>query len=129
MYFTKPVNKLTFQEVVHFLKQGVPENTLLDYKYMLPKDNEKFAKTIAAFANSMGGTVIIGVKDEHDKPKPPFTGIAFHGKIRGQIESIIQNYIEQYGFGWGKQTKMLIGFISYFNLHVLASLPALEYKQ
>lgn len=94
MYFTKPVNKLTFQEVVHFLKQGVPENTLLDYKYMLPKDNEKFAKTIAAFANSMGGTVIIGVKDEHDKPKPPFTGIAFHGKIRGQIESIIQNYID-----------------------------------
>lgn len=94
MYFTKPVNKLTFQEVVHFLKQGVPENTLLDYKYMLPKDNEKFAKTIAAFANSMGGTVIIGVKDEHDKPRPPFTGIAFHGKIRGQIESIIQNYID-----------------------------------
>ena len=94
MYFTKPIARLTFQDVVHFLKQGVPENTLLDYKYMLPKDNEKFAKTIAAFANSMGGTVIIGVKDEHDKPKPPFSGIAFHGKIRGQIESIIQNYID-----------------------------------
>ncbi len=94
MYFTKPINSLTFQDIVNFLKQGVPENTLLDYKFMLPKNNEKFAKTIAAFANSMGGTVIIGVKDEHDKPKPPFTGISCYTKIRGQIEGIIQNYID-----------------------------------
>lgn len=94
MYFYKPVNQITFEDVVNFLKQDIAENTLLDYKLMLPRDNEKFAKTIAAFANSMGGTVIIGVKDEHDKPKPPFTGITFHPKIRGQIESIIQNYID-----------------------------------
>ncbi len=94
MYFTKPVNQITFEDVVAFLHKEVAENTMLDYKLMLPKDNEKFAKTIAAFANSMGGTVVIGVKDEHDKPKPPFTGIPFHTKIRGQIESIIQNYID-----------------------------------
>jgi len=94
MYFYKPVNQITFEDVVNFLNQGIAENTLLDYKFLLPRDNEKFAKTIAAFANSMGGTVIIGVKDEHDKPKPPFTGITFHPKIRGQIESIIQNYID-----------------------------------
>ena len=94
MYFNKPINRLTFQDVIHFLKQGVAENTMLDYKYMLPGNNEKFAKTIAAFANSMGGTVIIGVKDENDKPKPPFRGIPFQTRIRGQIESIIQNYID-----------------------------------
>lgn len=94
MYFSKPTNEITFEDVVNFLNQGVAENTMLDYKLMLPRDNEKFAKTIAAFANSMGGTVIIGVKDEHDKPKLPFTGITFHAKIRGQIESIIQNYID-----------------------------------
>ncbi|MDR0953264.1 MAG: ATP-binding protein [Elusimicrobiota bacterium] len=94
MYFNKAINEITFDDVAAFLKQQVPENTTLDYKLILPRDNEKFAKTIAAFANSMGGTVIIGVKDEHDKPKPPFTGIPFHPKIRGQIESIIQNYID-----------------------------------
>jgi len=94
MFFQKPINQLTFEDVREFLKQGVPENTMLDYKLLLPKNNEKFAKTIAAFANSMGGTIIIGVKDEHDKPKPPFNGIAVHPKIRGQIESIIQNYID-----------------------------------
>lgn len=94
MFFKKPINQLTFEDVLEFLNQGIPENTMLDYKLLLPKNNEKFAKTIAAFANSLGGTIIIGVKDEHDKPKPPFNGIAVHPKIRGQIESIIQNYID-----------------------------------
>ena len=94
MFFQKPINQLTYEDVRNFLKQGIPENTMLDYKLLLPKNNEKFAKTIAAFANSLGGTIIIGVKDEHDKPKPPFNGIAVHQKIRGQIESIIQEYID-----------------------------------
>ncbi len=94
MFFQKPINQLTFEDVRNFLKQGVPENTMLDYKLLLPKNNEKFAKTIAAFANSLGGTIILGVKDEHDKPKPPFNGVPVHAKIRGQIESIIQNYID-----------------------------------
>jgi hypothetical protein len=94
MYFNKPISQLIFNDVVDFLNLGIAENTMLDYKMMLPKNNEKFAKTIAAFANSMGGTVVIGVKDEHDKPRPPFTGIPFHQKIRGQIESIIQDYID-----------------------------------
>ncbi|MDR0646160.1 MAG: ATP-binding protein [Elusimicrobiota bacterium] len=94
MYFNKPIGKLTFEDVVHFLKQGIAENTMLDYKLMLPRNNEKFAKTIAAFANSMGGTIIIGARDENDKPLPPFGGITFHQKIRGQIESIIQDYID-----------------------------------
>ena len=60
MFFKKPINQLTFEDVREFLKQGVPENTMLDYKLLLPKNNEKFAKTIAAFANSLGGTIIIG---------------------------------------------------------------------
>lgn len=94
MFFSKPINELSFEDVVDFLKQGIAENTMLDYKFMLPKNNEKFAKTIAAFANTMGGTIIIGVKDENDKPIPPFNGQPFHAKIRPQIESIIQNYID-----------------------------------
>ena len=94
MFFSKPINELSFEDVVAFLKQNIAENTMLDYKFMLPKNNEKFAKTIAAFANTMGGTIIIGVKDENDKPIPPFNGQPFHAKIRPQIESIIQNYID-----------------------------------
>ena len=53
MLFNKPVHELTFEDVVAFCKQGIPENKQLDYKYMLPKNHEKFAKTIASFANAM----------------------------------------------------------------------------
>lgn len=94
MFFSKPINELSFEDVVAFLKQNIAENSMLDYKFMLPKNNEKFAKTIAAFANTLGGTIILGVKDENDKPLPPFNGQPFHTKIRPQIESIIQNYID-----------------------------------
>ena len=95
MIFNKPVHELTFEDVVAFCKQGIPENKQLDYKYMLPKNHEKFAKTIASFANALGGTIIVGVQDDkNDKPAAPFTGIAYHEKVRNSIEDIIQTYID-----------------------------------
>mgnify|MGYP002854756959 CR=1 FL=1 len=95
MLFNKPVHELTFADVVAFCKRGIPENKQLDYKYMLPKNHEKFAKTIASFANAMGGTIIVGVQDDkNDKPAPPFLGIAYHEKVRNSVEDIIQTYID-----------------------------------
>ncbi len=95
MLFHKPVHELTFADVVAFCKRGLPENKQLDYKYMLPKNHEKFAKTIASFANAMGGTILVGVQDDkNDKPAPPFNGIAYHEKVRNSIEDIIQTYID-----------------------------------
>ncbi len=95
MLFSKPVHELTFNDVVAFCKRGLPENKQLDYKYMLPKNHEKFAKTIASFANAMGGTIIIGVQDDkNDKPAPPFLGIAYHEKVRNSIEDIIKTHID-----------------------------------
>lgn len=95
MFFDKPVHDLTFDDVVAFCRRGVPEGKQLDYKYLLPKNKEKFAKVIASFANALGGTVIIGVNDDkNDKPRPPFTGIAYHEKMRNCIEDIIQTYID-----------------------------------
>ena len=95
MLFNKPIHELTFEDIVAFCERQLPENKQLDYKYMLPKNHEKFAKTIASFANALGGTVIIGVQDDkNDKPCPPFNGIAYHEKIRNSIEDIIQTYID-----------------------------------
>ena len=95
MFFDKPVNDLTFEDVVQFCQTQRPEGKQLDYKYFLPKNKEKFAKTIASFANALGGTVIIGVNDDkNDKPKAPFTGIPYHEKMRNTIEDIIQTYID-----------------------------------
>ncbi|WP_428897936.1 Putative DNA-binding domain-containing protein [Parelusimicrobium proximum] len=95
MFFSKPINDITFDDVVRFCETGVPENKQLDYKFFLPKNNEKFAKTIASFANALGGTIIVGVKDDqNDKPKFPFTGIPYQQKIRNKVEDIIQTYID-----------------------------------
>lgn len=95
MLFNKPIHELTFEDVVAFCERQLPENKQLDYKYMLPKNHEKFAKTIASFANALGGTIIVGVQDDkNDKPCPPYNGIAYHEKIRNSIEDIIQTYVD-----------------------------------
>jgi len=95
MLFNKPIYDLTFEDVVAFCGRQLPENKQLDYKYMLPKNHEKFAKTIASFANALGGTIIVGVRDDkNDKPCPPFDGIAYHEKVRNSIEDIIKMYID-----------------------------------
>lgn len=95
MLFNKPLQQLTYQDVVSFCERRLPEDKQLDYKYMLPKNHEKFAKTIASFANALGGTIIVGVQDDKDdKPCPPFTGIPYHEKIRNSVESIIQAHID-----------------------------------
>ena len=95
MFFDKPIHDLTFQDVVNFCQRQLPEGKQLDYKYFLPKNHEKFAKTIASFANALGGTIIIGVQDDkNDKPRPPFIGIPYHEKMRNSIEDIIQTHID-----------------------------------
>lgn len=95
MLFNKPFHELTFEDVVAFCQRQLPENKQLDYKYMLPKNHEKFAKTIASFANALGGTIIVGVQDDkNDKPCPPYNGIAYHEKVRNSVEDIIQTYID-----------------------------------
>ena len=95
MLFTKPFHELTFQDVVDFCKRRLPEGKQLDYKYLLPKNHEKFAKTIASFANALGGFIIVGVQDDkNDQPQAPFLGIAYREKIRNSIEDIIRVYID-----------------------------------
>ncbi len=95
MFFDKPFQEVTFNDVVQFCKKRVPEGKQLDYKYLLPKNHEKFAKVIASFANALGGLIIVGIQDDkNDLPRPPFTGIAYHEKLRNTIEDIIQVYID-----------------------------------
>lgn len=49
---------MTMEEIVRGESQNV------EFKVMLPKDAEKYTKTIIAFANTQGGQLIIGVDDQ-----------------------------------------------------------------
>ena len=60
MLFTKEITKITFEDVVNFCKEQMPESINLDYKEDFPRHLEK---TISAFANTMGGLIILGVED------------------------------------------------------------------
>ncbi len=60
-----PLREIKYEDVIDFLKEGNRESQILDYK----KDfsvKGNIAKTVSAFANSFGGTIIIGVVDDGD---------------------------------------------------------------
>jgi len=86
MLFTKEITSITFEDVVSFCKEQNPESINLDYKKDFPRDLEK---TISAFANTMGGLIIIGVEDEDSKPKLPVTGLKYQEGYRERVNSII----------------------------------------
>jgi len=90
MLFTKEITKISYQDVVEFCSQRVSESINLDYKKDFPGDLEK---TISAFANIMGGLIIIGVEDEDSKPKLPVEGIEYQKGLRERVNNIILNNI------------------------------------
>ena len=57
--WSTPVSQITFADVDQFCREMHPEG-VLDYQGVaLPKDS---AKTIAAFANTLGGLILLGVE-------------------------------------------------------------------
>jgi predicted HTH transcriptional regulator len=52
---------LNWQDVLAFLEQRLPEGSRLDYKGELPANIEKH---LAAFANTQGGLLLIGVDQD-----------------------------------------------------------------
>ena len=90
MLFTKEITSITFEDVVSFCKEQNPESINLDYKKDFPSHLEKI---ISAFANTMGGLIIIGVEDEDSKPKLPVTGLPYKEGYRERVNSIILSNI------------------------------------
>lgn len=58
----KPNSINTFQDIVDFCKQGEREGYELDYKQDLPPGG--LSKHFAAFSNTRGGLIIIGVEED-----------------------------------------------------------------
>lgn len=98
MIYTKLINEITYQDVVDFCNEGHSEGFILEYKRdfaSLP--NEKIAKTVAAFANTHGGILIVGVDAPSGKPVAPFEGFVFDPsmKYEEKIESVILSHIKE----------------------------------
>ncbi|WP_254512305.1 AlbA family DNA-binding domain-containing protein [Anatilimnocola floriformis] len=66
--WSKPIDEIAFADVDAFCRTMQPEGARLDYKgFTIPKD---LPKTIAAFANTLGGLILLGVDADKTTNKP-----------------------------------------------------------
>jgi predicted HTH transcriptional regulator len=89
--FSSDLETISIADVQDFLginapeEQRPPEGVRIDYKLKEPSD---LADTVAAFANTAGGLIFIGVESKKEKHNVPISlpGAAFHGgDIRARI--------------------------------------------
>ena len=66
-FFTKTLEELEYKDVQALVDEKIPESYNLDYKSDYP---DNLAKLIIAFANAIGGYIIIGVKTIKDTNIP-----------------------------------------------------------
>ena len=84
---TKPITEINYDDVVSFCSQGIREGINLDYKQDFPPSG--LEKTISAFGNTFGGTIVIGIQDEDSKPKLPYKGIDYKEGLEERVWNII----------------------------------------
>lgn len=96
MIYTKPINAISFNDIIDFLDNNNPEGFILEYKREIPT-NEKIAKILAAFANTYGGILLIGVDAPKGVPQQPFKGIDIDSSLKYEekIQSIILSNIKE----------------------------------
>ncbi len=91
MIFTKEIDKISWNDIELFCKQGIPEGQTIDYKKDFPRN---IAKTISAFANTIGGIVLIGIEENSDnRPKIPINGLEYKRGFSERVISIIMDNI------------------------------------
>lgn len=87
MIYTKPAQEVSWDDIVSFCEQRLPEGAYLDYKKEFPKHLEN---TIAAMANTLGGIILLGVEEDAEtKPILPLKGIRFEKGLAERITNII----------------------------------------
>jgi len=87
--FSTPFNDITFSDVEDFCAQKHPESTTLDYKQAMPRD---LAKHFATFSNTLGGMIIIGVKENPSTGEPlQWEGLANDAKLTEQANQFAAN--------------------------------------
>ncbi len=91
MLYTKLINEITWGDIENFCNQRITEGLHLDYKRDFPR---RLEKTISAMANTFGGIILIGVKeDDQSKPVVPVAGINFERGLSERVWNIILSNI------------------------------------
>jgi hypothetical protein len=94
--WNKPIDTITLRDVEDFCDQGQPEGPRLDYKADVPKD---LAKVVAAFANTTGGLIVLGVAADPKTNTPAWPtpqggrGLPFTKGIEERLVAICQDNI------------------------------------
>ena len=85
----KHINQAFFEQLI---QDGIEEDLHLDYKREIDTNSGEIAKDLSAFANSDGGYIIYGIKEDKHKPKHiiPITGIG----IKERLDQIAQSGID-----------------------------------
>ncbi len=82
----KSASEISFSEVVEFCKEAHGEGVQIDYKMDFPSNG--FSKHFAAFSNTRGGIIIVGIEEDRKSGIPvSWKGVAKDAK---QIEKIHQ---------------------------------------
>lgn len=88
--FTKSLENLDYADIEGFCKQGVSEGIYLDYKLEIKAD--KLSQSIASFANTKGGILLVGVNEDKTTKLPDkWDGIDDKGTLSETINQIIAN--------------------------------------
>jgi hypothetical protein len=81
--FSIPIDSLTFEQVSSFCQLRPREGLILDYKLDFPR---RLDKTIASFANTYGGHVLIGVDETATgEPVLPVAGVPLQAGLRERV--------------------------------------------
>src|SRR5580692_1174226 len=84
--FSTPIDNLTFELVNDFCQAHPREGLILDYKRDIPR---RLDKSIASFANTYGGHILIGVDaTETGEPVLPITGVPLEPGLRERVVAI-----------------------------------------
>src|SRR5918998_3340839 len=85
-----PIHELTFNDVVAFCAQKHVEGIQIDYKQGIPPKG--LAKQFAAFSNTRGGVIIVGVEEDSKTGVPlKWEGIQNQGKLIDRVHQFAAN--------------------------------------
>jgi hypothetical protein len=85
-----PIRDLTYQDVVEFCQEKHVEGIQVDYKLAFPQKG--LARQFAAFSNTRGGIIIVGVEEDPRTGLPTqWEGIDTEGKLIDRVHQFAAN--------------------------------------